>query len=263
MERLIRADHLRRYVLEIARGAEAAPTVERIAASTELPHKPRPTINYVLGDSVDDQYQSQRQKRRLLRAATTWARVNTIHVSDNSRAIQPIDGPIFFPPVNQSRVITPHHDALLLTLCINDFDVHKVPVNPSSVADLLQLPAFRQMNISFDMLSSACRILLSGFNGATTITMGDIDLPVKAGAAVQQVLFLVVEDLGPYNAIVRRAWLHAMKAVPSTYHQMINYLTSAEQIDLLSSQLAARQCYQLLVQKREKNKSSYNPALDT
>ena len=202
MERLIKVGHLRRYVREIASGAEAAPTVERIAASAELPPEPWPTINYVLGDSVDDQYQSQRQKRRMLRAATTWARVNTIHVPDNSIAIQPIYGPISFPPVNQSRVITPHHDALLLTLCINDFDVHKVLVNPSSVVDLLQLPAFRQINISFDRLSSACRILLSGFNGATTVTMGDIDLPVKAGPVVQQVLFLVVEDLSPYNAIV-------------------------------------------------------------
>ena len=57
------------------------------------------------------------------------------------------------------------------------------------------------MNISFDRLSSVGRIL-SGFNGATTIMMGDISLPVKVGSVVQQVLFSVVEDLGPYNAIV-------------------------------------------------------------
>ena len=57
------------------------------------------------------------------------------------------------------------------------------------------------MNISFDKLSSAGRILFE-FNGATTVTMGDIALPVKAGPVVQQVLFLVVEYLGPYNAVV-------------------------------------------------------------
>ena len=59
-------------------------------------------------------------------------------------------------------------------------------------ADLLQLPAFRQMNISFDRLSSTGKIL-SGFNGATIVTIGDIALPVKAGPVVQQVLFSVVE----------------------------------------------------------------------
>ena len=173
-------------------------------ANVELSPEPRPTINYILGSPIDDQYQSKSQKKRLLRAVTIWARVNTIHVPDSSRAIQPIDAPISFPPINQSKVITPHHDALVLTLCINNFDVHRVLVDPSSATDLLQLPAFRQMNISFDRLSSVGRIL-SGFNEATTVTMGDICLPVKAGLVVQQVLFSVVEDLGPYNVIVGRA----------------------------------------------------------
>ena len=91
--------------------------------------------------------------------------------------------------------------------------MHIVLVDPGSAIDLLQLPAFKQMNISFDRLSSTDRIMF-GFNGATIVTMGDIALPVKAGPIVQQVLFLVVEDLGSYNAIVSRAWLHAMKVVP-------------------------------------------------
>ena len=204
--------------------------VERIAASAELLPEPRPTINYILGRPIDDQYQSKCQKRRMLRAATVWARVNTIHVPNSNKAIQPIGGPISFPPINSSRVITPHHDAIILTLCINDFHVHRVLVDPGSAADLLQLPAFRQMNIYLDMLSSVGRIL-SNFNRATTVTMGDITLPVRVGSVVQQVLFSIVEDLDPYNAIIGRAWLHEMKAVPSTCHQMINYLTSAGKID--------------------------------
>ena len=129
------------------------------------------------------------------------ARVNTIHILDSSRAIQSIDDPISFPPVNPSRVINLHHNALVLTLCINDFDVHRVLVDHSNATDLLQLPVFRQMNISFDRLSSASRIL-SGFNGATIVTMGYIALLVKVGPIVQRVLFFVVEDLDPYNAIV-------------------------------------------------------------
>ena len=168
--------------------------------------------------------------------------MNTISTPDNSKAIQPVDSPISFPPINPSRVITPHHDALVLTLCINSFDVHKVLVDPGSAIDLLQLPAFKQMKVLLDKLNLVGRIL-SRFNGATTLTLGDISLPVKAGPITQQVLFSVVKDLGPYNAIIGRALLHTMKAVPSTKHQTINYLTSAGQIDLLSSQLAARQCY--------------------
>ena len=54
VERLIRAGHLRRYVRETVRGAEAAIVVERIAAKAELPLEPRITINYILGGPVDD-----------------------------------------------------------------------------------------------------------------------------------------------------------------------------------------------------------------
>ena len=147
----------------------------------------------------------------------------------------------------------------MLTLCINNFDVHIVLVDPGSEADLLQLPAFRQMKVPLDKLSLAGRIL-SGFNGETTLTVGDIALPVKAGPVTQQVLFSIVKDLRLYNAIVGRDWLHAMKAVPSTYHQTISYLTSVGHIDFLSIQLPTRQCYQLSVQECEKGESPNNLA---
>ena len=74
----------------------------------------------------------------------------------------------------------PHYDALVLTLCISCFDVHRVLVDPGSAIDLLQLPVFNQMKLSLGMLNLAGRIL-SGFNGVTTTTLGDITLPVQVG----------------------------------------------------------------------------------
>ena len=124
--------------------------------------------------------------------------------------------------------------------------MHRVLVDPGSAAELLHLPALKQMKVPLSHLSSTGRVL-SGFNGSTTLTVGDIALSVKAGPVTQQVLFSVVEDLGSYNAIVGRTWLHAMKAIPSTYHQIISYLTVFGKVDLQGSQLVARQCYQLSV----------------
>ena len=95
----------------------------------------------------------------------------------------------------------PHYDALVLTLCISGFDVHKVLVDPGSTVDLLQLPAFNQMKLSSQMLNLAERILF-GLNDATTTTLGDIILPVQAGPITQQVLFSIVQDRGSYNCIV-------------------------------------------------------------
>ena len=78
----------------------------------------------------------------------------------------------------------PHYDALVLTLCINGFDVHRVLVDPGSAMDFLQLPTFIQMKLSSNMLNSAGRIL-SGFNGATIATLGHVTLLVKAEPITQ------------------------------------------------------------------------------
>ena len=167
----------------------------------------------------------------MLRAASVKARTNTIIDQGSTSAVQLVDGPISVPPVNPTRVITPHYDALVLTVCINGFDVHRVLIDPGSATDLLHLHAFKQMKVSSDHLRSPSRIL-SGFNGATTLSIRDITFSVKAGHVTQRILFSTVEDLGPYNAILGRTWLHEMKAVPSTYHQTISYLIEAGQVDL-------------------------------
>ena len=247
VEKLIWAGHLRRYMREPTRWATAAPTVDRAVADIEHASRPRPTINFILGGPANSQCQSKKQQRRMLRAATVRAKVNAVSDRGDISTVLPVDDPISFPPINPTRVFTPHYDALVLTICINSFDVHRVLVDPGSATDLLHLPAFKHMRVPIDHLCSAGRVF-SGFNGATTLSVGDITFSIKVGPVTQQVLFSVVEDLGPYNAILGRAWLHAMKAVPSTYHQTVSYLTESEQVDLQGSQLAARQCYQLSMQ---------------
>ena len=89
----------------------------------------------------------------LLRVATVKARVNAIHGESRHKDTKPIDGPISFLLVNLNKIIMPHYDALVLTLCINSFDVHRVLVDPDSVVDLLQLPAFKQMKLSLGMVN--------------------------------------------------------------------------------------------------------------
>ena len=159
-----------------------ASAADRAIVATKHPSESRSTINFVLGGPIDDQYRSKRQRRKMLRATLVKARVNTISTLESSTAVQPIDGPISFPPINPTRVITPHYDALILTLCINNFDVHRVLVDPGSVAELLHLPAFRQMRVLLSHLSSVSRVLFV-FNEATTLIVGDIALFVKAGPA--------------------------------------------------------------------------------
>ena len=245
------------FIREPTHTAGTALASNRAVVVAEHSSKPRPTINFILGGPVDYRYQSKRQRRKMLRAASIKAMINTINTRESGIVLQLIDGLISFSPIDLTRIITPHYDALVLTICINNFDVHRVLVDPGSAAELLHLPTLTQMKVLFSNLSSVGRVL-SGFNGSTMLTVGDIALSVKAGPITQQVLFSVVEDLGPYNAIVGRTWLHAMKSIPSTYYQTISYLTASGQVELQGSQLAARRCYQLLVHERERDKEPDN-----
>ena len=152
-----------RYLREVDLGVESRQPTGRITANPTAPLEPRPTINYILGGPTDGQYQSKRQQKRLVRVTMVKVRVNAVHIESSQGEVKPVDGPRSFPPVNPNRVIMPHYDALILTLYINCFDVHKVLVDPSSTVDLLQLIAFTQMKLSPSMLNSARRIL-SSFN---------------------------------------------------------------------------------------------------
>ena len=110
--------------------------------------------------------------------------------------------------------------------------------------DLLQVSVIKQMGFMPSNLENSRRIL-SEFNRASTISLGDIVLPVQVGHVTLNVQFLVVDDLSPFNAILGRAWLHGMKVIPSTYHHIMSYLTKDGQINLYGSQMATRQCYQV------------------
>ena len=129
VERLIKAGHLRRYVKEVDRGAKSGPLADRITAGAAVSTKSKPTTNYILGGPSNDQYQSKRLQKKLLRAIVK-ARVNGIHTGGSREETKPIDSFISFSPINPNRVIVPHYDALVLTLCISGFDVHRVLINP-------------------------------------------------------------------------------------------------------------------------------------
>ena len=70
VEKLIRAGHLRGYLRDLPRPIEVTQITERTATCLELSSEPQPTINYILGGLTDDQYQSSRQRKKLLLAAT-------------------------------------------------------------------------------------------------------------------------------------------------------------------------------------------------
>ena len=189
------------------------------------PATPKAVINYINGGPSDEEYDFRRKRQKLLRAASIRERINFIRPGLTGGGPRPVDGTIIFPPVDPTRILQPHRDALILSLEIGDFDVRRILVDPGSSADLVQASVVGHMGYTLTGLENPGRIL-SGFNGSSTTSLGDIILPVQAGPVTLNVQFSVVQELSPFNIILGRTWLHYMKFIPSTYHPMVSFLTS-------------------------------------
>ncbi|RVW72519.1 hypothetical protein CK203_053233 [Vitis vinifera] len=231
VERLIKAGHLKQYLRWDARGRDASRNPN--SGAPRAPAAPKVVINYINGGLFDEEYDSKRKRQRLLRATLVRERVNSIRLGI-TRGPRPTDGTIIFPPVDPTWILQPHRDALILFLEIGDFEVRRILVDPGSSADLVQASVVSHMGHSLTSLENPRRIL-SGFNGASTTSLGDIVLPVQASPVTLNIQFSVVQDLSPFNVILGCTWLHYMKVIPSTYHQMVSFLTKDGQIDLYGS----------------------------
>ena len=57
-----------------------------------------------------------------------------------------------------------------------------------------------------------------------------------------EVDFIVVDAYSPYKAIMAKPWFYALRAVSSTLHLKVKYLSGDRVEELVGSQSVARQC---------------------
>ena len=93
---------------------------------------------------------------------------------------------------------------------------------------------------------------LVGFGGTRVLPLSAVTLFVVVGDYPQQitkdVTFLVVDCSSAYNAILGQPSLNLWKAVTSTYHLMIKFPTDYGVGELRGNQVAARECYVVMME---------------
>ena len=98
-----------------------------------------------------------------------------------------------------------HDDALVVSIRVEDYNMHRVLVDNGSSADILYYLAFQQMGINRERLILTNAPLV-GFMGTKVLPVGAIILSVVVGDYPQQnaknVTFLVVDCSSAYNAIL-------------------------------------------------------------
>ena len=84
---------------------------------------------------------------------------------------------------------------------------------------------------------------LIGFSGEHKATIGEITLPVYTEGVNLHTKFQIIDAPSAYNVILGRPWIHELKAVPSTYHQVIRFPTPWGIRQIRGEQIASRDCY--------------------
>ena len=136
----------------------------------------------------------------------------------------------------------PHNDALVLTLNISNCEVSKILVDKRSLAGILFLSTLREIEIDEFEIEKSTTVLI-GFDRKSTAPVGKIKLPVFTIRENKITTFLVMDYLSVYNIILGRLWIHAMKAIPSTYHQRIRFPTRSGLREIKGNWEIAQTCY--------------------
>nr|CAN69696.1 hypothetical protein VITISV_012964 [Vitis vinifera] len=231
VERLIKAGHLKQYLRLDAEGRGASQ--HHNSGAPRAPAAPKAVINYINGGPSDEEYDSRRKKAKIV-ASRINTRTHQFHPAwTNWKGTSPHRWDNHFPTSRS------HPDT-----AAPPRRPHPIPIDRRLRRETHSASVVNHMGHNLTGLENPGRIL-SGFNGSSTTSLGDIVLPVQAGPITLNVQFSVVQDLSPFNVILGRTWLHYMKTISSTYHQMVSFLTKDGQVNLYGSQLAARQCYQI------------------
>ncbi|XP_075099136.1 uncharacterized protein LOC142176004 [Nicotiana tabacum] len=133
------------------------------------------------------------------------------------------EGTLTFREEDTEALSQPHNDALVISILLNKIQVKLVLVDPSSSTNIIRSRVVEKIGLLDQIIPSS--YVLNGFNIVSEMTKREIILPVNVVGTIQDTKFHVIEGDMRYNALLRRPWIHSMRAVPSTLHQMMKFPT--------------------------------------
>ena len=143
----------------------------------------------------------------------------------------------------------------MVTLRIGGYNVKRVMINQGSAVNIMYPDLYKGLGLKPEDLAAYSSPLVS-FEGRMIVPKGRIRLSVKTGMDVVEVDFIVVDVFSSYMAIMGRPWLHTLEVVSSTLHQKVKYPSGGQVLEIVGSQVVARQCLVAVIQHRPKAETS-------
>ena len=122
------------------------------------------------------------------KARKTYLRmVQNVQLTGTVPKIARREGPIIgFSEEDARHLHHPHDDALVVSIRVGDYNMHRVLVDNGSSADILYYPAFQQMKIDKEQLIPTNAPLV-GFGGSRVFPLGAVTLSMTVGDYPQQI----------------------------------------------------------------------------
>lgn len=95
--------------------------------------------------------------------------------------------------------------------------VKQVMINNSSALNLCTLIFITQVGYVITDMHNQC-ITIKAYDDVERSLVGMRNLPPQVGQVPQSMLCHVVDLDLPWNSLLGHPWIHAMQAIPSTYH---------------------------------------------
>ena len=146
------------------------------------------------------------------KAQKTYVRmVYSIQLTGSIPKMARIDNPVIrFSEEDAWRLHHLHDDALVVSLQVGDYNMHRVLIDNSSSADILYYLALQQMRINRELVPTNAPLI--GFRRTRVFPLGTVTLTVT-GDYLQQitkdVTFIVIDCSSTYNAIIGRPTLNS------------------------------------------------------
>ena len=154
--------------------------------------------------------------------------------------------PIAFTEADLQGIRIPHEDPLVVSIRIGQCRMSRMLVDGGSGADIIFWDAFQKMQIPHNEIRPSTTPIMS-FSGEKVYPKGAITLPVYAAERIVEVDFVLIDARTTLNGIMGRTWIHKMKGVVSTLHQVMRCQSpdGTYTIDVKGDQGQAKKCCNL------------------
>ncbi|XP_013751474.2 uncharacterized protein LOC106453814 [Brassica napus] len=133
---------------------------------------------------------------------STWNTKHGLEAAKPKRLLGGTDK-ISFTAKEQEKFLTPHHDALVISLIVANCLVKRILVDNGSSGNIIFQAAYKDLGLEESALNKRITQLI-GFSGEIKQTAREVTLPVYAEGINMPTKFLIVDCDSSYNMILGR-----------------------------------------------------------